>query len=63
MKLSFDACKFGPEMSHTMPRKVFFSHLMPLPARILWGVHELLALQRSRPQPRSHSHMPRFHSR
>ncbi|MEI7763382.1 MAG: hypothetical protein WCI85_09135 [Comamonadaceae bacterium] len=46
-----------------MKRKVSFSHLLAIPACILWGVHELFALQRSRLQVRSRKHLPRFYSR
>ncbi|MBZ4210137.1 MAG: hypothetical protein LAD29_03325 [Rhodoferax sp.] len=46
-----------------MPRKISFAHLMAIPACILWGVHELFALQRSRLQVRSRRHLPRFYSR
>jgi hypothetical protein len=46
-----------------MPRKVTFLRLMAIPACILWGVHELFALQRSRLQLRWHPYLPRIHSK
>ena len=60
--LSFKVCNFGPESSHTMPRKATFSRLPVIPVCILLGVHELFALQRSRLQVRGSRYLPRFHS-